>query len=44
MVSTVPFVVRHIEVPNGPNLKDANKVFTDRGEKFESHTIFKFNF
>lgn len=25
-------------VPNGPNLKDANKVFTDRGEKFESHT------
>ena len=31
-------------VPNGPNLKDANKVFTDRGEKFESHTIFKFNF
>ena len=44
MVSTVPFCCETHRVPNGPNLKDANKVFTDRGEKFESHTIFKFNF
>lgn len=30
--------------PNGPNLKDAHRVFIDKGEKFKSQTIYKFTF